>query len=50
MRNLIAAELAELGWKPGRSAVGWAVALLSQAAWAVLFLVVSTVVLIYFNQ
>lgn len=31
-------------------AVGWTVAVLSQAAWAVVFLVVSTVVLIYFTQ
>ncbi|MFI6222770.1 hypothetical protein ACIBEH_19605 [Nocardia salmonicida] len=50
VRDLIAAELAKLGWKPGRSAVGWAIAVLSQAAWAVLFLVVSTVALIYFTQ
>ncbi|MFD4354503.1 hypothetical protein ACFWPX_18255 [Nocardia sp. NPDC058518] len=50
VRNLIAAELAELGWKPGRSAVGWTIAVLSQAAWAVLFLVVSTAVLIYFTE
>ncbi|WP_446222202.1 hypothetical protein ACTWPB_20525 [Nocardia sp. IBHARD005] len=50
VRNLIAAELAELGWTPGRSAVGWTVAVLSQTAWAVLFLVVSTLLVIYFTQ
>ncbi|MFD6107515.1 hypothetical protein ACFWFQ_33175 [Nocardia salmonicida] len=50
VRDLIAAELAELGWKPGRSAARWTIAVLSQTAWAVFFLVAATVALIYFTQ
>ncbi|MFD4357897.1 hypothetical protein ACFWPX_35515 [Nocardia sp. NPDC058518] len=44
VRDLIAAELAESGWTPGRSTVGWASATLTQAFWAILIMVVSLII------
>lgn len=34
VRDLIAAELAEAGWTPGRSLVGWAIDVVKWVAWA----------------
>ncbi|MFD5178064.1 hypothetical protein ACFWM1_19815 [Nocardia sp. NPDC058379] len=47
VRDLIAAEVSELGWRPGRSAVGWVITMLI-ATIKILMAVIAAPVLTYY--
>ncbi|MFC9894616.1 hypothetical protein ACFVMC_13085 [Nocardia sp. NPDC127579] len=50
VRDLIAAELARAGWRPGRGPLGSVSAVASKLAWYVCFSVIAVLMIVYFYR
>lgn len=50
MRDLIAAEVSELGWRPGRSVVGWMITMLITTVKIVMAVIVALVFAYYIGR